>query len=359
MKKLLLSALMLSTALFLFGQTQEDKNAPKRDIFVILDISGSMAEEDKFANVQNYLDREFINGLVQNGDTFTLVTFGDTAEAAFSRSITSDADKAALISDIRSIEPDNMHTDIGMAMERLADILDRREEEGVRRVILFITDGKNAPPPESKYRGVDLAMDENFKSLGEKISRGSWFFYIISIGGFTDAEKISGAVPGSILQTTETDLQGVDVSSRINSLEAEERARIEAEELARQRGKLSLPVLAGGGGILLLLLLLLILLFRQIFKTKELIITDEQETLIKRLAVFGGILLNSPSAILPGIGNENNQILYLQRGLFGCKVKTLDARAIADTSPYKKAGTRNLREVIKLANGRVIRITVR
>ncbi|MDR2314023.1 MAG: VWA domain-containing protein [Spirochaetaceae bacterium] len=359
MKKLLASIFILSTALFLFGQTPEDRNASRRDIFVILDVSGSMAEEDKFTHVQNYLDNEFINGLVQNGDTFTLVTFGDNAEEAFSRSINSDADKAALISDIRNIEPDNMHTDIGMAMEKLADILDRNEEEGVRRVILFITDGKNAPPRESKYRGVDLAVDENFKSLGEKISRGSWFFYIISIGGLTDAEKISAAVPNSILQTTDADLQGLDVSSQIHTMEEEERARIEAEELARQQGKLSLPVLAGGGAVLLLLLLLLILLLRQIFRIKEIIITDEQETIIKRIAVFGGILLNSPAAILPGIGNENNQILHLRRSLFGCKIKTLDSRAIADTSPYKKSGTRNLKEVIKLANGRVIRITVR
>ncbi|MDR2210401.1 MAG: VWA domain-containing protein [Spirochaetaceae bacterium] len=365
MKKLLLSAFILSSALFLFGQSQEDINAARRDIFVILDVSRSMEEQDKFTNVQDYLDRELINGVVKTGDTFTLVTFGDSAGEIFSRRIASDADKTALVSDIRRVKPDNGFTDIGIAMEKLAEILDRNEEAGTRRIILFITDGMNAPPWGSKYRGVDLSIDENFKSLGEKISRGSWFFYIIGIGGNTDAQEIASAVPNSVLQTTGSDMQGIELGSQIGSLEEEERARIEAErirmeeeERARRMEKLILPAIAGGI-IVLILLILLILLFRRVFRIKELIITDEQETLIKRLPAFGGVLLNSPAAILPGIGSENSQIFRLQRSFLGLKVKILDPRAIADNSPYKKNGTHSLRGVIKLANGRVIRVTLR
>jgi hypothetical protein len=375
MKKLFVPAFILLFVLSGFSQTQVDRDAPKRDVFVILDVSGSMEEQSRFTNVQDYLDREVVSGLLKNGDNFTLVTFGDSANEQFTRTVNSDSDKSALMSDLRKIEPDNNFTDIGMAMEKLAEILEKREESGVRRVILFITDGLNAPPPGSKYRGSDLAVDERFKELGEKISRGSWFLYVIGIGGLTDAQNIANALPGSVLQSTDSNLGGVDINAQVNQLEEEERALAEAEEARRIEEEqnagfmgflrrlaasfgVSLPVLIGGFLIFLLLLLLIIILLVQIFKTREVVITDEQETIIRRLAPFGGISLNSPSAILPGIGNENNQAFRLKRSLLGLKVQTLDSQAIADNSPYKK-GTRNLKGVINLANGRLVRITVR
>jgi Mg-chelatase subunit ChlD len=376
MKKLALSAFLVLIALSGFSQTQADKDAPKRDVFVILDVSGSMTQQSRFTNVQDYLDREVVNGLLKNGDNFTLVTFGDSANEQFTRAINSDSDKSNLISDLRKIKPDNDYTDIGMAMEKLAEILEKREESGVRRVILFITDGLNAPPRGSKYRGADLAVDERFKELGEKISRGSWFLYVIGIGGLTDAQSIANAIPGSVLQTTDANLGGVDINAQVNQLEEKEQAIAAAEEARRLEEEqnvgfmgflrrlaaslgVPLPVLIGGFLILLLLLLLIIILLVQIFKTREVVITDEKETIIRRIAPLSGIILNSPSAILPGIGNENNQVFRVNRSLLGIKVQTMDSLAIAETSPYKKTGTHALKGVINLANGRLVRITVR
>jgi uncharacterized protein with von Willebrand factor type A (vWA) domain len=174
--------LLVLLALPVFSQTQADKDAEKRDVFVILDISGSMIQQNKFTNVQDYLSREVINGLLKNGDNFTLITFGDSAEERFSRGVSSDNDKTALLSDLRTLRADNDYTDIGMAMEKLSEVLEKREVSGVRRVILFITDGLNAPPPGSPYFGKNLALDDRFKSLGEKIARGGWFLYVIGIG---------------------------------------------------------------------------------------------------------------------------------------------------------------------------------
>jgi hypothetical protein len=369
-------ALLLVPGLGLFAQSQEDRDAARRDVFVILDVSGSMEEQDKFANVQEYLDREVVNGLLKTGDNFTLVTFGDSAEERFSRAVNSEADKAALIQELRRLKPDNNFTDIGTALEKLAGILEQREETDVRRVILFITDGINIPPPESKYRGVDLSVDERFKTLGEKISRGSWFLYVIGIGGQTAARDVAGLIPGSQLQSTGSDLSGVDVNSQITRLEEEERVRAEAEEAVRLEAERRagftgllrrladglgvVPgVFAGGFALLLLLIVFLAVLLTRIFKTRELVITDEKETVIRRIAPFGGLTLNSPAAVLPGIGNENNQILRIRRSAFGLTVRIMDTAAIADTSPYKKGGARPLKGVISLANGRIIRITVR
>jgi hypothetical protein len=378
---------MLFLALPIFSQTQTDRDASKRDVFVILDISGSMTQQNKFTNVQDYLNREVINGLLKNGDTFTLITFGDSAAERFSRSISSDADKAALLSDLRAIRADNDYTDIGMAMEKLSEVLEKREESGVRRIILFITDGLNAPPPGSRYSGINLALDERFKSLGEKIARSGWFLYVIGIGGNTDAQAIAGAVPGSTFQTTDSELGGLDVDSYVGQVDEDARAReaaLTAQEEARKseedarlreealnRGFMGfLRRLAAGLGIplealfaafavLIILIIVIILLLKHIFRTLEILITDEKDTLIKKLAPFGFVLLNSLADILPAIGNENNLVLRIERSAFGLKVKILDSAAIADTSPYKKGGTSKLKGVINLANGRIVKVTVR
>jgi hypothetical protein len=70
-------------------------------------------------------------------------------------------------------------------------------------------------------------------------------------------------------------------------------------------------------------------------------------------------MVNSAAAVLPGLGNENNQAMRIQRGAFGLKVNILDPQVIAENSPYKKRGIHPLKGVIGLANKRLIRVTVR
>jgi Mg-chelatase subunit ChlD len=387
MKRFLIPAFFLSLTVSLFCQTQVDRDASKREVFVILDISGSMINQNKFSNVKEYLNREVIDGLLKNGDTFSLITFGDYATERFSRSVNSDSDRESIRTDLAKIEADHNYTDIGMAMEKLAEVLERREQSGVRRVVLFITDGLNAPPPGSPYIGKDLVLDERFRSLGEKISRGGWFLYVIGIGGQTDARAIADAVPGSVLQTTGSGLEDLDVESYVNQVEEEARvkeaARIAEEEAkaaeeaaekaeaARNSGILgfSRRIATGLGiplqvllGVLVVIILFLILgaaLLQRIFKITEIIITDEKETLLKKLAPFSGIMINSAAAVLPALGNENNQVMRIQRSAFGLKVNILDPQPIAENSPYKKRGIHPLKGVIGLANGKLIRVTVR
>jgi Mg-chelatase subunit ChlD len=387
MKKFLAPVFFLSIAVSLFCQTQMDRDASKREVFVILDISGSMINQNKFSNVKEYLNREVIDGLLKNDDTFSLIIFGDYAAERFSRSVNSDSDRESIRTDLAKIEADHNYTDIGMAMEKLAEVLERREQSGVRRVVLFITDGLNAPPPGSPYGGKDLALDERFRNLGEKISRGGWFLYVIGIGGQTDARAIADAVPGSVLQTTDSGLEGLDVESYVNQVEEEARTK-EAARIAEEEAKaaeeaaekaeakrnsgivgfsrrialglgIPLHILLGLLAFIILFLILIAVLLQRIFRTTEIIITDEKETLIKKLAPFGGIMVNSTVAVLPALGNENNQIMRIQRSAFGLKVNILDPQPIAENSPYKKRGIHPLKGVISLANGKLIRATVR
>jgi Mg-chelatase subunit ChlD len=351
------------------AQTQAGRDAAKRDLCVILDVSGSMNEERKFNNVQKYLEEEVINDLLQIGDTFTLITFGDSAAERFSRSVDSGAAKDALLEDLRKLEADDDYTDIGTAMEKLAELLERRGEPGVRQLILFITDGKNTPPPQSPYAGKDLALDERFLAIGEKISRGGWFLYVIGIGSGTDAEKIAQSVEGSVYQSTDAELSDLRLDSYVAQVDAEaanrEAAAGEGEAsavpafLANAAAALGIPALALAGAAVLILVLLAVLLALLVRALLPLTVTlsDGKDTLDRRLAPFGGITLNSLSSALDGIGGADARLFRIERGFAGLKLRVLDGGGFADKSPYGKAGTYSLKNgELPLKNGRKITV---
>jgi Mg-chelatase subunit ChlD len=364
-------ALILSLGLMpVSAQTQADRDAAKRDLCVILDVSGSMNEERKFVNVQDYLEKEVIDGLLQTGDSFTLITFGNAAAARFSRTIDSDAAKAALRRDLRSLEADDDYTDIGIAMEKLAELLERRRESGVRQLILFITDGKNTPPPQSPYAGKDLELDEKFRSIGEKISKGGWFLYVIGIGSGTDAEKIAQAVEGSVYQNTDAELSDLQIDAYVEKVDEaaaiREGAAVPGEGdipapafLAGAAAALNIPVpvLVGAAVLILILLAALLVLFVRALLPLTLTLSDGKDTLERKLGPLGGITLNSAAAALDGIGAADAGLFRIERGFSGLKLRVLDGRGFASKSSYGKAGTYPLKNTeLRLKNGRKITI---
>ena len=261
-------------------------------------------------------------------------------------------------------------------MEKLAGLLERRREPGVRQLILFITDGKNTPPPRSPYAGKDLELDEKFRSVGEKISKGGWFLYVIGIGSGTDAEKIAQAVEGSVYQNTDAELsdlrigayvEKVDEAAAIREAAAGEGAAVPAERdgsampafLARAAAALSVPapVLAGAAVLILILLAALLALFIRALLPLTLTLSDGRDTLERKLSPFGNITLNSAAAALDGIGRADAGLFRIERSLAGLKLRVLDGGGFANKSAYGKTGTYPLRnDELYLKNGRKITI---
>jgi Mg-chelatase subunit ChlD len=377
------------------AQTQEDRDAAKRDVVVILDISGSMNENGKFANVKEYLNTEVFDGLLKNGDDFTLITFGNSAKVGISQTVSSGADRDGLRGFLQNLKADNHFTDIGRAMEELSAILENRKDPLLRQVILFITDGKNTPPRESPYYKKDLSVDEKFLSIGQKISKGGWFLYVIGIGGQTDAKAIADAVPGSVYTRTDEKLSDAGLQSFADKVDAETRAREEErrrlaeEEAARLRGQADdrtpeagesafsafLKKLEGLTGIsadirvylvlgtALLVLLAVALILLRALRPVGVIVSDNvggvPNRVERRLGPMKGILLNSADGSLPGIGGEDKGVFRVERGVFGLKVRIMDEEAIAPKSPYKKAGVHKLKgAIIELVNGNKILVAV-
>jgi hypothetical protein len=106
-------------------------------------------------------------------------------------------------------------------------------------------------------------------------------------------------------------------------------------------------------------LILIIVILVRILKTRELVIADDKDSIIKRLPVMGRIMLNSPALVLSGIGNENDRVFRIERGFFCFKIETLNPTAMAENSPYRKTGTHSFKGgEISLTNGRMVRITI-
>lgn len=389
---LLIAFSLLSQPSFLSAQTQA--KAEGKDVFVILDTSGSMNEQGKFLHIKQYLEKDVIGSLLETGDFFGLILFGNTAKESFSQRVTNDQDKTSILTKIRALKADDDFTDIGTAMEKLYEMLSKRNSTS-KQTILFITDGKHTPPRTSPYYGKDLALDARFKDIGQKISKAGWFLYVVGIGNETDAKKIADSVENSVVRTTDSKLSKVDIqeyfaktdtarkeleaktAAEKAAKEAAEKASREAEErkqagifgvlfggLAGSFG-ISLPVITAiAAGLLLVLFLFLVFLLYRAFRPVRLSISDnvmgKAETLERSLRPWSWILFNSLQDVLPSIGDENRPVFRLERGFLGLRIRIEDEEAVAEGSPYKKKGVHPLKKtIIELANGNRIRIAVK
>jgi Mg-chelatase subunit ChlD len=395
MKRTRVFPIFLITFIFLAAglpaQTQDTSESGKRDVFVILDVSGSMNIENRFNNVKDYLEKEVIGKILKTGDSLTLVEFGDRPREVLSVTLGAGTDKRPLIDAVRGLKADDNFTDIGTAMEMLFDVLSKKSDAAARQLVLFITDGKNTPPRTSPYYGKDLAVDERFRDIGQKISKGGWFLYVIGIGGETDAKKIADAVGSSVFLETDAKMSGAKVEEYARKVDdaakvreegakaeaAKAKAAAEAERLLREGGlggtlrriaaAMGVPAIAVTAfvaALLVLLVLALAILIYRALRPIRIVISDnvmgKADSLERSLAPGAGVLLNSVDNVVPGIDGADHGVFRVERGFFGLRVRIEDEEAIAEKSPYRKKGLHPLRRnVIELANGNRVRIAVK
>jgi hypothetical protein len=175
--------------------------APPTDIVLALDVSGSMAENAVFGDVEGYLKAEVLGSLVKLGDRVTLIAFGSAARTFPTVTVATEADRLALADRLAALKPDSDFTDLGAALEALDAALADRNGADYKPLAIFITDGKHAPPPGSAYAGAAPGVDARFAGIGERIAKKGWFVYVVGLGEKTDAPAIAEAVPGAVLAT--------------------------------------------------------------------------------------------------------------------------------------------------------------
>lgn len=190
------AAIVFGVAFAVSGFAQDTQKP--NDVVVAVDVSGSMSSKGVFSEVKAYLENELVRPLLKPGDRFTLIVFGSLARALPTRTIASDADLSAVVADIQSLSADEDFTDLGSALETLDGVLASRSQGDYRPVAIFITDGKNAPPPTSPFSGKDLSVDDRFTESGRRIAKKGWLLYVVGLGERNDADVVAAAVEGSV-----------------------------------------------------------------------------------------------------------------------------------------------------------------
>ena len=341
--------------------------AGEKDIVLILDVSGSMNEEGKFQAVKSYLERDIFARVVGPGDRVTLVLFGNTPRKVFSEQIVEESDKQTLLERINMLKADDDYTDIGSALEYLFTLLPQTKEDTDTQntQILFITDGSNTPPKSSPYYGKDLSVDERFRETGRKISQAGWFIYVIGIGKETDAQHIARAVPGSVLEETDTELSDVQIPEY---LEKDSQAGPDTDSeantglaalIGRWAISLGLPkeLLYGIFGLILLLCVLALAYgIGKLFRPLKVLVwdtnLDRSQAYSCSLRIWAKIPFNHPDRVLPSLGEKDHHVFTLSRSFKGVFLEIVDPDAVSDQSSYRMGGRHRLRKpALDLVNG--------
>lgn len=220
----------------------------------MLDVSGSMNQGGVMRDVRTYLEKEVLRSMARTGDSFTLILFGEGARPVVSRRIGAQDDVEALSRELSLLKADDDYTDLGIALETLEEALASRTDGSATPLALFITDGKNAPPPGSPYSGRNIAVDQRFLDTGKKIAMKGWQLYVIGLGEGTDAPAVAASVAGSTLASPSEALNPTELAAYAAQTETVAVRRAE-DTAAGAAGSASGPSGTGEDGIPLIALI--------------------------------------------------------------------------------------------------------
>ncbi|MFQ3620469.1 MAG: vWA domain-containing protein [Spirochaetales bacterium] len=366
--------------------------ADGRRLVLLLDVSGSMNEEGRFISVLKYVEEDLFPKTLKNNDTFTLILFGDEPRIELSEHIKSESDINTILTRLKRLKANDNYTDLGKALEYLFSYLTTAKEGAKEEVqILFITDGKNAPPRTSPYYGKNLSVDAKFQDIGRKISQEGWFIYVVGIGKDTDAKTIAQAVQGAVLRETDstlTTIRGEDYTKQVEAYQREKEMDKRDKDLVPVSKAVSkdqtistgvLPATLGEWidhlakvwgvpsiliqiGLLFLLLILLSLISIIIWRRLRPIQIRVWDTVLGRdhpitviLGIGSRVVFNHPPYVLPSLGKEEQPVLQFSRSWKGIWIELLEEGIIRAPSSFKVGGKIPFKkQTLELASGEKI-----
>lgn len=170
------------------------------DVYLVLDKSLSMVEE--IESVKEYVEEKIVKEILMPGDNFTLILFYGKAVVVNRGPVVSGENKNSIRKIVESIEADGHFTDIGNALDKLAETLDSGTG-GRRKYLLLITDGKQEAPPESKYYSPDHSFNHEFLKNVKIIQKKGWKIEILGIGVESAAKELAEKLSGSYSEVPE------------------------------------------------------------------------------------------------------------------------------------------------------------
>lgn len=174
------------------------------DVFLVLDESGSM--KPIFTKVTAFVAEALVRDYLEPDDYLCVIGFSSEARIRVSQRLSSEAEKENLSELVRTLNvvPQG-YTDMGQALEKTLEQLERLSDPSHQQVVLILTDGVNHPPRESDYfapmnrdpgKGLPPTSDFNGKFLSQVKSLSDQGFrtHVVGIGTATDARKLGEAL---------------------------------------------------------------------------------------------------------------------------------------------------------------------
>ena len=152
MKKFLAVAILAATVSLTGSFAAESEgDSDAADVIVLLDVSQSALPY--FQDVTDYVVSSVVEDYLRYGDTFHLLSFGETAQAEIAQRMASEADVKSVLGRLYLLYPLARYSDLVGALNYLyqytADLAESR-----RKVVVVITDGMHNPPPASSTFGM-------------------------------------------------------------------------------------------------------------------------------------------------------------------------------------------------------------
>lgn len=161
------------------GQSASEGDADAADVVVLLDVSQSTMPY--FQDVTDYVVSSVVKDYLRRGDTFHLLSFGETAQSEIAQRVENEADVKAVLGRLYLLYPLARYTDLVGALsylyQYLADLPESR-----RKVVIIITDGVNNPPPASPTFGMRAEnVASEIEAASSRIRANGWPVHIIKL----------------------------------------------------------------------------------------------------------------------------------------------------------------------------------
>jgi hypothetical protein len=161
------------------------------DVAVLLDLSQSVLPY--FQDVTDYVVSSVVRDYLRSGDSFHLLSFGETTQAEIAQRMSSESDVKSVLGRLYLLYPLARYTDfagaLGYLYQYLSDLPSSRP-----KVVVIITDGVHNPPPSSPTYGLpDDKVAAEIEASASRIRANGWPVHIIKL---PFAESAEGAPSG-------------------------------------------------------------------------------------------------------------------------------------------------------------------
>nr|WP_316246285.1 vWA domain-containing protein [Treponema phagedenis] len=145
------------------------------DIYLMIDKSLSMQEKGKFDSLYHWVRDELIGQMMVPGDWITVYQFYEKPEELLTLTMQTENDRDKIIRAVDTISPNGKYTDIGLALDKIAEIQQGRAGNGRYKVLLLVTDLEQDAPWTSKYSGKEESFQSPYLAEARIIKHDNWF----------------------------------------------------------------------------------------------------------------------------------------------------------------------------------------